>query len=265
MKLPINKVICGDNMEIMPTIPGNSIDTIITDPPYGLSFMGKEWDTFKSEFIDAAMTKDKRLHKGIASQRRSNTAGSYDHSRNAEFQQWCTVWAKKVLRVAKPGAIMLIFGGTRTFHRLTCAIEDVGWLIRDCMMYLYGSGFPKSLDISKAIDKHGGKSVGWFGKWLRRWREENNISQKEISKLFPSKTGGLTGCAANWELGLNMPTCEQFSLICKTFNLPFESIEEAEREVIGKQKNAMSGWNMDGSTKFIDRNITTPATDLAKL
>jgi site-specific DNA-methyltransferase (adenine-specific) len=59
-------------------------------------------------------------------------------------------------RVAKPGAMLLAFGGTRTFHRLTCAIEDAGWEIRDCLMWLYGSGFPKSLDISKAIDKAAG-------------------------------------------------------------------------------------------------------------
>ena len=65
------------------------------------------------------------------------------------------VW-KEALRVAKPGAFLLAFGGTRTYHRLTCNIEDAGWEIKDCMMWLYGSGFPKSLDISKQIDKRAG-------------------------------------------------------------------------------------------------------------
>ncbi len=152
----IDKVHCADNMEFMRQMPDNCIDTVITDPPYGLGFMGKDWDTFAPDVIDSAMQKDKRAHRGISSQRRSNTAGTYDHSRNAEFQAWFTIWAVEVLRVAKPGAIALVFGGTRTYHRLTCAMEDAGWVIRDCMMWLYGSGFPKSLDISKAIDKAAG-------------------------------------------------------------------------------------------------------------
>jgi DNA modification methylase len=103
----------GDCLEVMATLDANSVDTIITDPPYGLSFMGKEWD------------------HGIPGE---------------------AFW-REALRVAKPGAILMACGGTRTYHRLTCAIEDAGWEIRDCMMFLYGSGFPKSHDISKAIDK----------------------------------------------------------------------------------------------------------------
>lgn len=93
-----------------------SVDSIVTDPPYGLSFMGKDWD---------------HGVPGVA------------------------FWTE-ALRVAKPGAHLLAFGGTRTFHRLACAIEDAGWEIRDTVMYVYGSGFPKSLDVSKAIDKAAG-------------------------------------------------------------------------------------------------------------
>ena len=107
----------GDCLEIMPTLTENSVDTIITDPPYGLDFMGKNWD------------------KGVPGE---------------------AFW-KEALRVAKPGAVLLAFGGTRTFHRLTCAIEDAGWEIRDCIMWIYGTGFPKSLDIGKAIDKAKGE------------------------------------------------------------------------------------------------------------
>ena len=88
----------------MRTMPDASVDAVVTDPPYGLSFMGKDWD------------------HGIPGE---------------------AFWAE-ALRVAKPGCHMLAFGGTRTFHRLTCAIEDAGWEVRDCLMWLYGSGFPKS-------------------------------------------------------------------------------------------------------------------------
>jgi DNA modification methylase len=107
----------GNCLEILPTLEANSVDTIITDPPYGLSFMGKEWD------------------HGVPGE---------------------PFW-REALRVAKPGAILMAFGGSRTYHRLTCAIEDAGWEIRDCMMWLYGSGFPKSHDIGKGIDRAAGK------------------------------------------------------------------------------------------------------------
>jgi len=103
----------GDCREAMAAMPRESIDTIITDPPYGLEFMGKAWD---------------RAVPG------------------PDF------WTP-ALDVCKPGAMLMAFGGTRLYHRMICAIEDSGWEIRDCLMWLYGSGFPKSHDISKAIDK----------------------------------------------------------------------------------------------------------------
>ena len=103
----------GDCFEVMKTLPENSVDSVITDPPYGLCFMGKEWD------------------HGVPSS-----------------QFWT-----KMLRVAKPGAILMAFGGTRTFHRLACAIEDSGWLLKDTICWLQSQGYPKNHDISKSIDK----------------------------------------------------------------------------------------------------------------
>ncbi|NJK43943.1 MAG: site-specific DNA-methyltransferase [Pleurocapsa sp. SU_196_0] len=91
----------GDALEVMATLPGSSVDSIVTDPPYGLRFMGKRWD------------------HGIPG-----------------IPYWL-----EALRVAKPGAHLLAFGGTRTFHRLTVAVEDAGWEIRDCIMWVYGSAF----------------------------------------------------------------------------------------------------------------------------
>jgi site-specific DNA-methyltransferase (adenine-specific) len=106
----------GDCLEVMATMADNSVDAVVTDPPYGLSFMGKNWD------------------HGVPGE---------------------AFW-REALRVAKPGAHLLAFGGTRTFHRLAVAIEDAGWEIRDTVMWCYGSGFPKSLDVSKAIDRAAG-------------------------------------------------------------------------------------------------------------
>lgn len=108
----------GDCRELMRELSDNSVDAVVTDPPYELGFMGKSWDS-----------------TGIA----------YD----------VAMWLE-VLRVLKPGAHLLSFGGTRTYHRMACAIEDAGFQIRDQLQWIYGSGFPKSLDISKAIDKEAG-------------------------------------------------------------------------------------------------------------
>jgi len=108
------QIINGDCREVLKTLKTNSVDSIVTDPPYELGFMGKSWDS-----------------TGIAY--------------NIEVWQEC-------LRVLKPGGHLLAFGGSRTYHRLACAIEDAGFQIRDQIMWVYGSGFPKSLNISKSIE-----------------------------------------------------------------------------------------------------------------
>lgn len=115
----------ADCLDVMKRMSDNSVDAIVTDPPYGISFMSKGFDTFKKE-------------------------GMTD---NQAFQADMTPLFKEMLRIAKPGAHLLAFGGTRTYHRLTCAIEDAGWEVRDCLGWIYSSGMPKSMDISKAIDK----------------------------------------------------------------------------------------------------------------
>ena len=106
----------GDCLEVLATLPDNSVDSIVTDPPYGLSFMGKKWD--------------------------------YDVPSVAIWEQ--------CLRVLKPGGHLLAFAGTRTQHRMAVRIEDAGFEIRDMIAWVYGSGFPKSLDVSKAIDRAAG-------------------------------------------------------------------------------------------------------------
>jgi len=132
-----NKLHHGDCLEVMPTLDADSVDAIISDPPYGLSFMGKAWD------------------HGVPGE----------------------VFWREALRVAKPGAHLLAFGGTRTFHRLTVAIEDAGWEIRDCVMWVYGSGFPKSHDVSKAIDKAAG--VGFMN---AEGRGGYNVTKNQLAR-----------------------------------------------------------------------------------
>ena len=111
------QLILGDCLEEMKKLPDNFVDTIITDPPYGLKFMGKKWD--------------------------------YDVP---SIEVW-----KEALRVLKPGGTALIFAGSRTQHRMAVNVEDAGFILKDTIMWLYGSGFPKATDISKEIDKRAGK------------------------------------------------------------------------------------------------------------
>lgn len=118
----------GDSLEVLPTLPDASVDAVVCDPPYGLAFMGKRWD--------------------------------YDVPSTA-------LW-REVLRVLKPGGHLLAFGGTRTYHRMVCAIEDAGFEIRDQIAWVYGSGFPKSLDVSKAIDKDEGIWRGRAGQAIAK-------------------------------------------------------------------------------------------------
>ena len=156
-----NKIIQGDCIEEMKKLEENSIDAIITDPPYGIGFMGKEWDNFKPETIKQGMEKDKRPKTQIASTRISNIAGTYDKSISGarKYQEWCEQWSIEALRILKPGGYMLVSCSTRMYHRMTCGIEDAGFEIRDTIMWLYGSGFPKSLNIGKQIDKRGAKDI----------------------------------------------------------------------------------------------------------
>lgn len=111
----------GDLFDVLPTLDAESIDACVTDPPYGIAFMGKTWD---------------------------------DH--RTEFEAWTNRWALEVFRVLKPGAHMLAFGAPRNAHRMICGIEDAGFEIRDSLCWLFGSGFPKSLNISKALDAAAG-------------------------------------------------------------------------------------------------------------
>lgn len=113
----------GDCIEVMARMPEASVDAIVTDPPYGLEFMGKDWDGFGTPL---------------------------------GFQTWTEAWAREAFRVLKPGGHLLAFAGTRTYHRMASGVEDAGFEIRDCIAWMYGSGFPKSLDVSKAIDKAAG-------------------------------------------------------------------------------------------------------------
>ena len=140
--LKLNEIYCGDCLEEMKKMEDNSIDTIITDPPYGLSFMGKKWD--------------------------------YDVP---SIEVW-----KECLRVLKPGGTALIFAGSRTQHRMAVNVEDAGFILKDCIMWLYGSGFPKATDISKQLDKTAGAERKIVGSRKAHDIRNNNLMEASQGK-----------------------------------------------------------------------------------
>lgn len=154
----------GDCREVLAKLPDASVDSVVTDPPYELGFMGKRWDA-----------------SGIA----------YDAG----------LWAE-CLRVLKPGGHLLAFGGTRTWHRLAVAIEDAGFEIRDSIAWMYGSGFPKSLDVSKAIDKQRDDRADILRVTaeIARLRDEAGLTNRDLDDAF-----GFAGMAGHWTSTKSQP------------------------------------------------------------
>lgn len=150
--MQINNIYFGDNLELLQKLEDNSIHGVVSDFPYNLGFMGKKWDTISN------------------------------------YQEWCNKRAIELLRVLKPGGYALIFGGTRTHHRLVCAFEDAGFEIKDEIQWIYGSGFPKSYNISKGFDKLKDIKLsqqwdGW-GTALKPAQEPIMVAQKPIEKNY---------------------------------------------------------------------------------
>jgi DNA modification methylase len=179
----------GDCIEVMRQLPDNSVDAVVTDPPYGLGFMGKDWDS-----VGALASRPASAEKHDNAYPRTGKGKAAVTFDGNGFQLWFTEVATEALRILKPGGHLLAFGGTRTWHRLAVAIEDAGFEVRDSMAWMYGSGFPKSLDVSKAIDKRAGAEREVVGKSNRcigpsqmgdngigtfkesNWAESNNIT-----------------------------------------------------------------------------------------
>lgn len=155
----------GDCLETLRSLPDNSVDSVVTDPPYGLSFMGKRWD--------------------------------YDVPS-------VEIWAE-CLRVLKPGGHLLAFAGTRTQHRMAVRIEDAGFEIRDMIAWVYGSGFPKSLDVSKAIDKAAGAEREVLGPRVRLGDKKAYSEDRSGTEVYGEYSGEsfttapATDAAAQWQ------------------------------------------------------------------
>lgn len=230
----------GDCLEVLKTIPENSIDSIVTDPPYGLSFMGKKWD--------------------------------YDVPS-------VEIWAE-CLRVLKPGGHLLAFAGTRTQHRMAVRIEDAGFEIRDMIAWVYGSGFPKSLDVSKAIDKMDAAEEQerrrlTFTAWVR----SQGVTSRQIDEATGTNMGGHYTTAASQPAIMTREHLEACRHLFREVpqwveqEADIRSVESrnmASREVLGRSENGIAG----GSGKHAGQDaaygfgaafdITVPATEAGR-
>ena len=226
------RVVFGDCRDVLKTLADCSVDSVVTDPPYELGFMGKKWDS-----------------TGIA----------YDVS----------VW-EECLRVLKPGGHILAFGGSRTFHRMAVAIEDAGFEIRDSIAWMYGSGFPKSLDVSKAIDKRGGTVAGFevFRDSVKAAMTKNGVSRNSLQAALGNfmlahyLTAGAQPAIPNWN---------DYQIIRDTVGLgeSFDDLfrPEAERVVTGKKSWSNSAHHFvpgENHTERVNLDETSAHTSEAK-
>ena len=250
----------GNCLDVLAGMPDASVDAVVTDPPYGLAntdplhvadtivrwvngdrdyipegagFMGKAWDAFVPPVA---------------------------------------VW-DECLRVLKPGGHVLTFAGSRTVDLMTLGLRLAGFEIRDSIAWLYGQGFPKSLDVSKAIDKAANAAPLWdeIRAHIREWRDRAGMTNGDLNAALGTATNG-SGMARHWtseEGGQHsIPSKAMWQRLKALLGWPdcdldatYDAVKDgAERPAIGVQRGAMSGWSMDGSTRFVDRDVTAPAT-----
>ena len=254
------RVFHGDSRDVLKTFPDAHFDSVVCDPPYALVSITKR---FGAEGAASAQV---------------GASGAYARA-SAGFmgQKWdtgetafaVTFWAE-VMRVLKPGGHVIAFSGTRTYHRLAVAIEDAGFEIRDMVAWLYGSGFPKSHDVSKGIDKRGGNShlTAEIGAALATARKARGISKADADKRF---CGGVT--LWSWyegrPAGQQMPTSSVMADIASEWPelaRYADLIAEAEREVVGVKDGSRlavaPGQNNDRSAVGLD--ITASSTAAAR-
>lgn len=193
----------GDCLEILRAMPHASVDSVVTDPPYGLSFMGKKWD--------------------------------YDVPSE-------DIW-RECLRVLKPGGHLLAFAGTRTQHRMAVRIEDAGFEIRDMIAWVYGSGFPKSLDVSKAIDRAAGAEREVVGRGKKEGGASNGRNSASVGYACETNEYAITAPAT--------PEAQQWSGWGTALKPALEPITMARKPLEGTVAanvlaHGTGGLNLDG-------------------
>ena len=255
-----SNVIHADCLTALHDMPDASVDAVVTDPPYGLS------NTTPAQVAET-------ITRWVSGDREylPSARGFMGHEWDG-FVPPVAVW-DECLRVLKPGGHLLAFAGSRTHDLMTLGIRLAGFEIRDSVAWLYGSGFPKSLDVSKAIDKGQGQSRARqleFTAWMR----STGITSTQINEATGTNMGGHYLTAGDQP---RSATADLFDLLRPHLPEVPERIERlvaertgiewtdyVKRGVVGVKKGAMAGWSMDGTTQFVDRDVTTAHSDAAR-
>jgi hypothetical protein len=216
------QILLGNNLDILPTLPDNSVDSIVTDPPYELGFMGKKWDS-----------------SGIAY--------------SVELWQQC-------LRVLKPGGHLLAFSGSRTYHRMVVAIEDAGFEIRDMISWISNKTFPKSLNIGKAIDKVAGAKRTILG--IDKVRGNSPSMMGRTDPTNPEYDGSTVGVGTTYITAPATEEAKQWDGWGTGLKPTVEPIAMARKPVEGTVANNVLKWgtgglNIDGSQNRIGTDYDT--------
>ena len=259
----MHTIIHGDCLEELKKLEDNSVDAVITDPPYGLSNTKPQQ---VADVLKAWVTGDT---VSVPAKRGGFMGKDWD-----SFVPPPAVWAE-CMRVLKPGGHMAVFAGARTQDLMGLSIRLAGFEIRDTLGWVYGSGFPKSHDIGKAIDKRGGNAhlAKEIGKAIQAARESRGLTKGWCDERF---CGGTT----NWSwfegrpAGVRPPSVETFKDIVSEWpelGAYAEKVAEVEREVVGRAKGAQAestgrygAWGNDRGDGISEYNLTTPATSEAQ-
>ena len=273
----------GDCLEVLKLLPEASVDSVVCDPPYHLTSIVKRFgaenakppiSAIQRRFAktgaamslgpDGKPTPDQygRLSKGFM--------GKVWDGGDIAFR--VELW-QQVMRVLRPGGHLVAFGGTRTYHRMVCAIEDAGFECRDAIMWHYGSGFPKSHDVSKGIDKAAPRA-GMFEAFAAHFGAcwaTSGLRRSGFVPHFPhyKNAESIMAQLSNWKLGKNVPSRRDYEILRGLVGLSDEwqtLIErvEAEREVTGADKNWGIASHSTPNAPNGQWDITAPATDAAK-
>lgn len=262
------QLFCGDCREQLKILADNSVDAGVMDPPYALVSIVKRFSETSADDQNKTGRRSKAGADGYARLARGFMGQDWDTGETAFAMEF---W-QEVLRVLKPGAHLFAFSGTRTYHRMACAIEDAGFEIRDQLGWVYGSGFPKSHDVSKGIDKRGPNrdriAFPAFAKHYAERRKECGLTHAQVCDL-----GGFYGAvnhggtSVNWERGYALPTVAQWEIVAPRLGLDEQwkilvAREEYEREVIGTRKVSRGvAFTSEGADEL---NITAPGSEAAR-
>jgi hypothetical protein len=259
----------GDCLDVLRTLEADSVDAIVTDPPAGIAFMDREWDDFRRARNPADAGRDNVFG------RTSARGPEYGRRDRGQFVDWLTERMSEALRVLKPGGHLLVWSIPRTSHWTAWALEDAGLEIRDCILHLFGSGFPKSLDVSKAIDRAAVAVSLWdeIRAHIREWRDRNGMTNNDLNAALGLRTTG-SGMAAHWtRTGPNqqaIPSKEMWQRLKRLLNWPdcaldaiYDAVKDgADRPVVGQRTTGIGTGR--GAVAVIgdseNRDITTPAT-----